>query len=397
MKDRHRIVLVTGGLCLGGSSTFLLNLAGEFVRREIPVLVVSLESENPYANDFKRLRIPLHIEDDRKTIFEDRARAALERIREFEPSAVVATLGPSSYEILRYIPPGVVRIGVVQSDYPEVYGPIANYAAFFDKIVGVSKEIVSNLRVHPVLRSVPAEYAPYGVTIPDVPPPRSLSVHEPIRILYFGRLCREQKRVHLFPIIRQQLREAKVPFVWTIAGDGPMREWLEQRMPSEDSAEIRFLGPVDYRTVPELLAINDIVLLASDAEGLPLSLLEAMGHGLVPVISDLRSGVSEVVDLTNGVLVSTDNVSGYAEAIVRLNENRSELAAKSAAAHARVVEKFSVQAMADRWLAIFELFSQSISWPRHFEIEAPLGDPKRWKYGAILRGFRRLTKRFLGS
>src|SRR4051812_16682232 len=112
MKDNgNRIVLVSGGIGLGGATTFLLNLAGELIRRGVPVLVISLEHENPYEHDFERLRIPLHVEDERRDIFEDRIASALEIIRNFRSSAVISCLGPSSYEVLRYLPKGVTRLG----------------------------------------------------------------------------------------------------------------------------------------------------------------------------------------------------------------------------------------------------------------------------------------------
>jgi glycosyltransferase involved in cell wall biosynthesis len=114
---------------------------------------------------------------------------------------------------------------------------------------------------------------------------------------------------------------------------------------------ISFAGLVPYAAVPALLKKHDIFLLASDYEGLPLSLLEAMGHGLVPVVSNLKSGVSEVVNQSNGCLVPVNETTGYAKAIIHLHKHRDELAAKSASARARVQNEFSVAAMTDRWLA----------------------------------------------
>jgi glycosyltransferase involved in cell wall biosynthesis len=60
--------------------------------------------------------------------------------------------------------------------------------------------------------------------------------------------------------------------------------------------------------------------------------LAAMGGGLVPVVSDLPSGIPEVVDNSNGFLVPINDAASYARGIVHLHEHRDELAAKSAAA-----------------------------------------------------------------
>ena len=390
----HRIALVSGGIKLGGAATFLLNLAGELVQRRVPVLVVSLEHKNPHASDFELLGIPLHVEDERTAVFEDRLSSALEVVRRFEPTVVVSCLGPSSYEILRYIPKPVTRLGMVQSDSPDIYACLAAYAPFLDGTIGVSRQIQANLRAHPALERMPAYYLPYGVTLPqqNVRPTRGRG--EPIRILYLGRLCRPQKRVHHFPEILRQLNAAHLPFQWTIAGDGPERSWLEKEMiSSPPMSVVHFTGAINYQRVPSLLDSHDVCLLVSDHEGLPLSLLEAMGNGLVPVVSDLESGIREVVDQSNGVPVPVDDLEGYARAIAYLDNHRDELAAKSAAARERVRVEFSAEAMADRWLKVLAKDADgTVKWPRRFHVRGPLTDRKQWKYSAAGQLLRRLLK-----
>jgi colanic acid/amylovoran biosynthesis glycosyltransferase len=393
----HRIALVSGGLELGGSTTFLLNLGGELVRRGIPVLVVSLEHNNPHARDFELLNIPLHVENERTTIFEDRLSSALEALRRFEATVVVSTLGPSSYEILRYVPNGVLRVGMVQSDDPLVYQTVEKYAHCLDRIAGVSATIVKHLEETSAFDIIPKDCLPYGVTIPDRPTPRR-STNESLRILYLGRVVNEQKRVHLFPQIADGLEKAGVTFQWTIAGDGLDRVALEAKMKSSASAErVKFLGAVNYAEIPRLLDAHDIFLLASDYEGLPLSLLEAMGHGLVPVVTDLESGIRELVDKTNGLRVPVEDVEGYARAVAHLDKQRDDLLTKSAAARERVRTKFSVAAMTDRWLSIFGDSPHPAKWPHQFRINQVVTGTQRWRYLPPVRSLRRFLKRVKNS
>src|SRR5258708_7408499 len=69
------------------------------------------------------------------------------------------------------------------------------------------------------------------------------------------------------------------------------------------TSRFNFVGTVSYVKTGALFDNHDVLILVSDYEGLPLSLLEAMGHGVVPVVSDLESGIRDVVDNRSAILV----------------------------------------------------------------------------------------------
>lgn len=392
----HRIALITGALGLGGSTTFLINLAGELVRRGIPVEVMCFERENPMAADFRRQNIPVLCFDRRRMIFEDRLKMILQNLARFQPTVILSTLGAVSFEVLRYLPPGIFRIGMAQSDDPKVYGMMRHYAPWMDVAAMVSLAMKCKVETMPAFAGVPVAYLPYGVPIC---PTEELAVRNstaPLRILYLGRLGREQKRVHLFPEILRQLCASGIPFHWTIAGEGEERGFLETNLKTVSLHQtVSFAGAVRYADVPTILEQHDIFLLASDYEGLPLSLLEAMGHSLVPVVSNLESGIPEVVDASNGCLVPVNDVAGYARAIVHLHEHRDELATKSAAASARVKTEFSVAAMTDRWLHIFQNAPRSdVLWPNRWLIKPILASDQAWRFSPPIRFVRRIFAKF---
>jgi glycosyltransferase involved in cell wall biosynthesis len=284
---------------------------------------------------------------------------------------------------------------VIQADAPIFYDAAALYAACLDDIVGISSKIAGQLEKIAAFRTVSKCCLLNGVAMPPAFTPRGAG-DRPLRILYLGRIMDGQKRVYLFPTILAALKKSGLPFQWTIAGEGDQRDHLERLMSSADPAQqVLFPGPLPYSQVPALLDQHDVFLLASDAEGLPLSLLEAMGHGLVPVVSDLESGVSEVVDAGNGLLVPVNDVEGYARAIIHLHEHRDELSAKSAAARERVRRKFSVEAMTDRWLAAFpQQPCTTGNWPATWNIKPPLGVPHPFLHAPPLRAVRRLAAKF---
>jgi glycosyltransferase involved in cell wall biosynthesis len=157
---------------------------------------------------------------------------------------------------------------------------------------------------------------------------------------------------------------------------------------------VSFIGTVTYADVPRLLSEHDVFLLASDYEGLPLGLLEAMGAGLVPVVSDLPSGIRELVDETTGKRVAPDNLRGYAEAIVWLQEHRSDLRRFSENAHRKVRDEYSIAAMAARWLEAFpKKGNAAIRWPEHWSIKSPLPMKHHVRFSGPGRFLRRLVVR----
>ncbi len=390
MAEPRKIAFLSG-LPFGGSTTFLCNLAGELARRGVPVIVISPDKENAFASDFQRAGVKVLQQDERHTIFEDRMAAMLRTLADFRPAVVIGCLGQSSYEPLRYLPPGVQRLAVIQSDAPIFYDAAALYAPFLDGIVGVSHTITAQLEGMEEFRKVTKLCLSYGVPMPETLEPRRIGSH-PLRILYHGRLTNPQKRVRLFPRILEGLKRSGMPFHWTIAGEGEERNFLEANMKKTAANQtISFAGQVSYADVPSLIKEHDICLLASDCEGFGLGVLESMSYGLVPVVSDLPAGIPEMVDETTGILVPVDDVDGYARAIIHLHEHRDELAAKSAAAPERVKRKFSVAAMADRWLAALPGPFPTVAWPTRWNIRAPLRDRRPFYFSPPMRILRRLA------
>lgn len=389
-----RISLITGCLNLGGSTTFLLNLCGELVQREISHQVVCLQPEHPLKTDFDAAGINVKIVDDWPRIFEDQIAWGVAQVREFQPTHAIGCLAPRSFEVVRHLPDAIRRFGMVQSDDPGVYRALQPYSGHFDAVIGVSRRACEVINQTPGLDRLPACYQPYGIPVPEtvrrgVPAPDS-----PLRIIYLGRLHKEQKRVGLFPDILKTLCASDRPFVWTLAGEGPERQFLETSMQTGNPRQrVLFTGQVAYSQVPDLLRKQDVFLLASDYEGLPLSLLEAMAHGVVPVVSDLSSGIQDVVTDNCGMRVPVHDTAGYARAILALDADRERLAAMALAVCEKIAGEFSTAAMAERWLKMLGQFPgrSDIRWLGRIDIHPLQACERPLYFHPLLRPLRRLA------
>ena len=136
-------------------------------------------------------------------------------------------------------------------------------------------------------------------------------------------------------------------------GDGRQRvtAWAREQNLLEDGTCV--LAGI-RRDVPHLLAASDVFIMPSRWEGLGLVFLEAMAVGL-PVVSTAVSAIPEVVvPEETGVLVPVEQVDALADAMLRVATDPQARERFGQAGSARVARDFSLDAMVDRTLKVYE-------------------------------------------
>jgi len=130
-----------------------------------------------------------------------------------------------------------------------------------------------------------------------------------------------------------------------IAGDGPTRAAM--RALADELAPGRVSLPGNIDDIAGLLASAQIFVLASDHEGLPVSVLEAMRAGLPVVASDLPGIREEFGAVSAGLLVPGSDEGAMADALTALAGDPPRRAAMGQSARARWSEAFGVESMAE--------------------------------------------------
>ena len=126
--------------------------------------------------------------------------------------------------------------------------------------------------------------------------------------------------IRAIPLVLRE--ESKVKFF--VAGDGPEREALEKEAKNlriEDF--VQFLGRIPHDAMLNLLSQTDIYVSTSLHDGTSVSLLEALGSGAFPVVTDIPSNREWISDGENGFLVPTDKERVLAIQIIKAIRNRS--------------------------------------------------------------------------
>jgi glycosyltransferase involved in cell wall biosynthesis len=150
---------------------------------------------------------------------------------------------------------------------------------------------------------------------------------EKIRLLFVGRIENRQKAVFLLPMIISELNKNGCDVFLTIVGSGPDESKLKEFFnESGISSMVNFAGLVKADEVAKYYQNHHILLLPSYFEGLPLTIIEAMGNGCVPVASNLPDSTDICVNNgENGFLIAPGSVQGFVDKINYLADNPAEL------------------------------------------------------------------------
>lgn len=138
-----------------------------------------------------------------------------------------------------------------------------------------------------------------------------------------------------------------------IAGDGPQREELERQIAELGlTRSVRLLG--NRSDVAELLAECDVFALSSIAEGMPVTLLEAMAARL-PVVATDVGGVALVVEAgVTGTLVPAGDPRAMANALRTYVADPPLRHQHGNAGCARVAAQFSLSAMVAAYVKLYD-------------------------------------------
>jgi glycosyltransferase involved in cell wall biosynthesis len=218
--------------------------------------------------------------------------------------------------------------------------------------VAVAGEVARSLRA--LYGREPAATIPNGIALEDSAPPGAGAEWraangfgaDDLLVLSVARLEPQKNPLGLIEAFRRAL--GGVPHAHLLlAGDGSLRDEAQRDLP----ARVHLLGA---RTdVPALLAAADVFALASDWEGHPIAIMEAMAAGL-PVAATAVGGVPELVEHNaTGLLTPPRDMAALGAALAALAGD-AELRRRMGKAARERSAGFGVAAMASAYARLFE-------------------------------------------
>jgi colanic acid/amylovoran biosynthesis glycosyltransferase len=174
------------------------------------------------------------------------------------------------------------------------------------------------------------------------------------QLLCIGRLC-EQKGQLLLLDAMKQLHDEGVNCKLILAGDGPMRNDVENRIAAYQlNNVVEITGWISSEQVKSLLIESRGMVLPSFAEGLPVVIMEALALRR-PIISTYVAGIPELIQHgKNGWLVPPGDVSSLKTAMQELlNTSDADLEAMGEHGFNAVLAQHDIEKEAAKLAALF--------------------------------------------
>ncbi len=360
-----KILLLITSLGVGGAERLVTGLADRFVAAGHEVVLVRFHGEAElYPTDSRVRLVNLRMRRSPLGVL-----AALRRfrrlIREFRPEVVNSHLVHANIlaRLLRLVTPMPRLVSSAHNTNEEGRGRMLAYRLtdwLADISTNVSEEAVKVFERQHALRpgrmiaiynGIDTESFAFDVTARQCARDE-LGVHDSSPLLLaVGRLWEAKDYPNLLRAFAGLKGNSMLPRL-VIVGDGPLREELVALAGLLDVADrATFLGL--RHDVNALMCACDVFVLSSAWEGFGLVVAEAMACERMVVATDC-GGVGEVVGEV-GYLVPPFDSGALAVALERaLRLPPGERERLGRAARKRVIERFSLDAIADRYLAAYQ-------------------------------------------
>jgi|GEM_PF-661854 len=260
---------------------------------------------------------------------------------------------------------------------------IEKYSFLLDAIIAHNPFFYEDLKERLPERKEDIYYLPYGIKLPDTR--RSVNEDRKLKLIYIARL-QKKKGVFDIPLINQALRGMGIEVEWTIAGDGPEKNALIEQC--KGFSNFSFVVPATTEEMYSIVSKHDIFILPSYLDGMPVSLMETMGCGLVPLLSEFNEGIAKIITPDLGFILPKGDIAGFASAIAALDKDRNQLEALSESCLEKAQQDFDVIKRSQQYYNLFSRFSEI----RKIKADSKIVYGKRIDYPSFPKILRILIK-----
>ena len=181
------------------------------------------------------------------------------------------------------------------------------------------------------------------------------SLHLPVDkriILFVGRVEHQKKPLQMiqtFSLVNKEVQDLTL----LIIGQGSLLKTAKAFCKKHSTSNVIFTGQINQDKITNYYAAADYFIMCSMYEGQPLSLLEALSAGLVPILSDIPI-FKDMVKLTNsGICLSFKSPEKASEKIINFIK-KGDISQESAKIRKFAEDNLDWKDIAKQYLKIFK-------------------------------------------
>jgi glycosyltransferase involved in cell wall biosynthesis len=368
VRGRWKIIAPCSDWAVSGVNTSFEAAALELIRRgwDVEVLFTRDRASVEQSAGGRMPAIPYRFLERSRPGVEELWGALVEDVERRAPAILFTAYDFVGNSVIPALSEDVGAVMWVQADDGDYYEQAYRLGRYCNAVVCVSKRLREGVvELHPGIGRRTRVIHNSSVAERDTLEPRAPR-GDLLRLIYTGRIVQYQKRALDFVPLADALLARDVPFRIDLVGTFPPHDEAAGRFPHEaaehlERGTIRLLGRLPREQIFEELRAADLFVLLSEFEGFPLSLVEAMAAGCVPVVAEMASGIDEVVvPSENGLVLSGRDYAVWADAIVALHADRERLEQLSAAARAAVRAQCTVERVGEELDALLLEVAQEV-------------------------------------
>lgn len=341
---------------LGGAETMCQTLSCTLSAMGHSVTVVSLyRCDTILTKKLNNAKIPVYYLDKKPGLDLNCIPKLRKLIREQHPDVIHTHIHALKYAFAASLGLGIPMLRTIHS--------IASQDAEADTSINrflFLHRFVTPVAISDAIAQTVSEY--YRIPSHDIPvvlngvdfsrskPKQSYALQSPAQLIHVGRFCEVKNHECILHALAALKEKGCFPHL-KLFGSGELLDTIRSLSHSLGlSDQVEFCGLTD--NIYPYLSDADIFLLPSKWEGIPMSIIEAMGTGL-PIIAANVGGIPDMLtDRKSGILISPDaqSLSSALTELLADADLRQHLgqAAKQASA------AFSAEAMANDYLTLYQ-------------------------------------------
>ena len=352
-----KILQVIPYFCFGGAETMCENLTYALTEMGHDVSVVSLISDRtPIAGRMEENGIRIHYLDKKLGLDLSMIPRLISVMKQEKPDVVHTHLNVIKYAAVAARLCGIRCVHTVHNvAHEEAEGrlqKITNTIYFrrgWAVPVALSPKVQATILSFYGLKEEQVPMIYNGADLGKCCPKEDYSLSKPAKLLHIGRFNGQKNHKGLLEAFAQIVKTFPDCCLQLI-GDGDLEAETKDNVKSLGLQEkVLFLG--NQTNVYPFLQAADLFLLPSKFEGMPMTIIEAMGTGL-PIVASAVGGVPDMLeDGVSGMLVPCDP-DAVAQAVLQLLQKK-DLREKLGTNARKDSEKFSAEYMAQRYCDIY--------------------------------------------